>query len=126
MRQNFFQGLSPHHYYETWKKCIEPPKGLVVIRRQLAPLSLMISFKNLTTSVICNKCIIPNCSHPSWHGKVCFNIWRCHLWMTIMSSSMPMKFKLRSDSYIGVPIMFISLKELWPQVVQRQLLALVR
>jgi hypothetical protein len=35
----------------------------------------MISFKSLIINVICNKCVIPNYSHPSWHGKVCFNIW---------------------------------------------------
>ncbi len=43
-----------------------------------------------------------------------------------MNSNVPMKFKLKSGGYIGLPIMFLSLKELWPQVVLRQLLALVR
>jgi hypothetical protein len=43
-----------------------------------------------------------------------------------MNSNVPMRFKLRSNSYIGFPIMFLSLGELLPQVVQRQFLALVR
>jgi hypothetical protein len=37
-----------------------------------------------------------------------------------------MKFKLRSGDYIGLLIMFLSLGELWPQVVQWQLLALIQ
>jgi hypothetical protein len=45
--------------------------------------------------------------------------------MTIMNSDMPMRFILRSGGYIDLPIMFLSLGELWPQVVQWQLLALV-
>jgi hypothetical protein len=46
--------------------------------------------------------------------------------MIIMSSGVPMKFKLKSGGYIGLLIMFISLRELWPQVMQLQLLTLVR
>jgi hypothetical protein len=46
--------------------------------------------------------------------------------MTIMNSNVPMKFRLKSGSYIGLPIMFLSLGELWPQMVQWQLLALVQ
>ncbi len=42
-----------------------------------------------------------------------------------MNSGVPMKFKLKSGSCIGLPIMFLSLRGLWPQVVQKQLLALV-
>ncbi len=38
----------------------------------------MISSTNLIIDVICNKCIIPNYSHPSWHGRVCFNSWKGH------------------------------------------------
>ncbi len=30
--------------------------------------------------------------------------------MTIMNSSMPMRFRLRNGGYIGLPIMFLSLK----------------
>jgi len=45
--------------------------------------------------------------------------------MTIMSLSVPMKFRLRSGGYIGLPIMFLSLRELWSQVVQHQFLALI-
>jgi len=86
---------------------MESPKGPVDIRGWLAPLSSMISSRNLTASVICNKCIIPNYSHPSWHGRVCFNIWKGHLWMIIMNSNMPMRFKLRSGNYIGLQIMFL-------------------
>jgi hypothetical protein len=37
-----------------------------------------------------------------------------------------MRFKLKSGGYIGLSIMFLSLQELWPQVVQWQLLALVQ
>ncbi len=37
-----------------------------------------------------------------------------------------MIFRLRSGGYIGHPIMFLSLGQLWPQVVQQQLLALIR
>jgi hypothetical protein len=36
--------------------------------------------------------------------------------------SVPMRFRLKNGDYIGLPIMFLSLGELWPQVVQRQLL----
>jgi hypothetical protein len=36
-----------------------------------------------------------------------------------MSLSMPMKFKLKNVDYIGLPFMFLSLGELWPQVVQQ-------
>ncbi len=43
-----------------------------------------------------------------------------------MYLNVPIRLKLRSGNYIGLPIMFISLGELWPQVVQQQLLALVR
>jgi hypothetical protein len=39
---------------------------------------------------------------------------------------MPMKFKLRNGGYIGLPIMFLSLRELWPQLVQWQLLTLIQ
>jgi hypothetical protein len=115
--QIFLQGLSPHHCCKTWMRCMEPPKGLVNIQKWLTPLSWMISSRSLTIGVICNKCIIPNYSHLSWHGKVCFNIWKSHLWMTIMNSNVPMKFRLKSGGYIGLPIMFLSLQELWPKVV---------
>jgi hypothetical protein len=46
--------------------------------------------------------------------------------MTIMNSNMPMKLKLKSGAHIGLPIMFLSLGKLWPQLVQWQFLALVR
>ncbi len=46
--------------------------------------------------------------------------------MIIMNLSVPMKFRLRSDGYFNLPIMFLSLRKLWPQVVQWQHLALVR
>jgi hypothetical protein len=36
-----------------------------------------------------------------------------------------MIFRLRSGNYIGRTIMFLSLRGLWPQVVQQQLLALI-
>jgi hypothetical protein len=45
--------------------------------------------------------------------------------MIIMSLGVPMKFRLRSGGYIGLPIIFLSLRELWPQVVQHQFLALI-
>jgi hypothetical protein len=35
-----------------------------------------------------------------------------------------MRFRLKNGGYIGLPIMSLSLRELWPQVMQ-QLLALV-
>jgi hypothetical protein len=88
---------------------MEPLKGHVDIQGRLAPLSWMISSKSLIVGVICNKYVIPNCSHLSWHGRVCFNIWKGHLWMTIMNSNVPMKFRLKSGGYIGLPIMFLSL-----------------
>jgi hypothetical protein len=84
--------------------------------RALAPLCWMISSKSLIIGVICSKCIILNYSHPSWHGRVYFNIWKGHLWIIIMNSGVPMKFRLRSGGYIGLPIMFLSLQKLWPQV----------
>jgi hypothetical protein len=96
---------------------------IVDIQGQLAPLSWVISSNSLIVGVICSKCVIPDYSHLSWHGKVCFNIWRGYLWMTIMNLNVPMKFKLRSGSYIGLPIMFLSLGELLPQAVQQQFLA---
>jgi len=34
--------------------------------------------------------------------------------MIIMSLSMPMKFRLKNDGYIGPPIMTLSLGGLWP------------
>jgi len=105
------------HYYGTWRKFMEPPKGLVNIRRQLAPLSWMISSKSLTIGVICSKCVIPNYSHPSWHVRVCFNIWRCRLWMIIMSLNVPMIFKLKCGDYISLPIMFLSLRDFVPPSV---------
>jgi hypothetical protein len=49
---------------------MEPLKSPVNIQRSLAPLSSMISFKNLIVGVICSRCIIPNCSHPSCHRKL--------------------------------------------------------
>jgi hypothetical protein len=36
------------------------------------------------------------------------------LWMIIMSLGMPMKLILKSDGYIGPPIMTLSLGGLWP------------
>jgi hypothetical protein len=45
--------------------------------------------------------------------------------MILMSLGVPMIFILNSGGYIGFPIMFLSLRELWPQVVQQQLLALI-
>jgi hypothetical protein len=44
--------------------------------------------------------------------------------MIIMNLGVPMRFRLRSDDYIGIQIMFLSLRKLWPQVLQQQLLAL--
>jgi hypothetical protein len=38
--------------------------------------------------------------------------------MIIMKLGVPMRFKLRNGSYTDLPIMFLSLGELWPQVVQ--------
>jgi hypothetical protein len=46
-------------------------------------------------------------------------------WMTIMNLSVSMRFKLNSGIFIGLPIMFLSLRELWPQVMQWQFLILV-
>jgi hypothetical protein len=37
-----------------------------------------------------------------------------------------MIFRLRIGGHIGLPIMFLSLVELWPKVVQHKLLALIR
>ncbi len=121
----FLQGLSPHHYYGTGRRWIEPPKGPINIWGRLEPLSWVISSRSLIVSVICSKCVIPSCSHLSWHGRVCFNIWKGCLWMTIMNSGVPMRFRLKSGSYIGLPIMFLSLRKLWPQVVHRQFPALI-
>jgi hypothetical protein len=36
-----------------------------------------------------------------------------------------MIFRLKSGGYIGRLIIFLSLRRLWPQVVQQQLLALI-
>jgi hypothetical protein len=47
--------------------------------------------------------------------------------MIIMNSGMFMRFKLKTGDYIGVPIMFLSLGELWPQMpVQWLVLTLVQ
>jgi hypothetical protein len=70
----------------------------------------MISSSNFTIGVICNKCVIPNCSHLSRHRKVHFNILRGHLWMIIMNLVVPMRFRLRFGSYIDLPIMFFIIR----------------
>jgi len=44
---------------------MEPLKDIVSIQGRLAPSNLMTSTENLTTNVICDKCIIDNHSH---HG----------------------------------------------------------
>ncbi len=49
----------------------------------------MILYKNLASSVICNKCAIPNYSHLSWDKRVCFNIWKGWQWTIIMSLNTP-------------------------------------
>jgi len=103
---------------------MEPPKGPIDIQRQLAPLSWMISSKNLTIGVICSKSIIPSYSHLSWHVKVCFNIWKCHLWMIIMSLNVPMKFRLKSGDYINLPIMFLSLGDFVPPSVATSIVSI--
>ncbi len=53
------------HCYGTWMNSMESPKNIVSIQRRLAPSNPMTSIENLTTNVICNKCIIHNYSH---HG----------------------------------------------------------
>jgi hypothetical protein len=60
----------------------------------------------------------------AWKGL--FQHLEGHLWTIIMNLCMPMKFKLRNGGYIGLPIMFLSLRELWPQLVQWQLLTLIQ
>lgn len=74
-------GLSPHPCYGTWMTCIESSKDPIDIWGQLAPLNWMISSKNLTIVMICNKCEIINL-HLSWHRKVYSNIF---LWEIITS-----------------------------------------
>jgi hypothetical protein len=59
---------------ETWKTYMEPPRNLDGIQGWLVSLNKMISSKSSTINVICNKCIIPNCSHFPWHGMVYSNI----------------------------------------------------
>jgi hypothetical protein len=56
----------------TWMTCMGP----INIQRWLTQFSWMISSMSFTVGVICNKCVIPNYSYHSWHGKVCCNIWR--------------------------------------------------
>jgi len=74
----------------------------------------MISSRSLTTNVICNKCIIPPTIH-TFHGMERFvSTFGARLWMIIMSSCVPMRFRLRNGNYIGLPIMFLSLGGLWP------------
>jgi hypothetical protein len=46
--------------------------------------------------------------------------------MTIINLDLPMKFRLKSDAYIDLSIMFLLLGKLWLQMVQRQLLTLVQ
>ncbi len=46
--------------------------------------------------------------------------------MIIMNLNVPMKFRSRNVSYTSLPIMLLSLGELWPQVVQQQFLALAQ
>jgi hypothetical protein len=97
---------------------MEPSRGLANIHRWLAPLNCMISFKELTIGVLCNKCVLHNYSHFLWHGTLgCFNILKGYQWMIIMNLSVPMKLKLRSGDCIGHSIMFPSPKLLWPQVL---------
>jgi hypothetical protein len=92
--------------------------GPINIQGQLTPFSWMISSMSFIVGVICNKCVIPNYSYPSWHGKVYSSIWRGHLWMTIRNLGVPMKFKLRNGGYTSLLIMLLSLRELWTQVMQ--------
>ncbi len=42
-----------------------------------------------------------------------------------MSLGVSMRFKLKSDDIIGLLIMFLSLRELWPQVMQWQFVTLI-
>lgn len=100
--------------WDTWRRCMEPLKGLVDIQGQLAPSNWMIYSRNLVDGVTCNKCIIPIYSHLSRYGRVCSNIWRGCLWMSkILNLCLPMIFILRSCGYIGQPIMFPSHVDLW-------------
>jgi hypothetical protein len=92
---------------------MEPPKGPINIKGWLAPLNWMISSRNLRFCVICNKCIIT--PFMAWKG----------LFQHLEGSPMDdfhefrraMKLRLKNGGYIGLPIMFLSLGELWPQVV---------
>jgi hypothetical protein len=100
--------------WDTWKRCMEPLKGFVDIQGRLAPSSWMIYFRSLTYGVTCNRCVVLICSHLSWYGRFCSNIWRGCLWMIkILNLGVPVIFILKSCGYIGHPIMFPSQVDLW-------------
>jgi hypothetical protein len=63
------------HGWHVWN----PQRPPIAIQRKITPFSWMISSGSLTIGVICNKCVIFNCSYLSWHGKVCSNIWKGYL-----------------------------------------------
>ncbi len=52
---------------------------------QWAPSNWRTSFRSLILAVICRCYVMPDCSHPSWHGRDCFSTWRVLRWMIIMS-----------------------------------------
>jgi hypothetical protein len=81
---------------------------------------------SLILSVICRCYVMPDCSHPSWHGRDCFSTWKVLRWMIIMSFREIMLLRLRSGSSIGLHPMYLLLTMVLLVVVLLHHLLLVR
>jgi hypothetical protein len=57
---------------------------------------------SLILGAICKCCIMPDCFHPSWHGRDYFSSWRVLRWMIIMSFGEITLLKLRHGGSIGL------------------------
>jgi hypothetical protein len=75
---------------------------------------------------ICKCCLTPNCSHPSWHGRDCFNTWRVLRWMIIMSFGEIMMLRLKRGGSIGLHPMCLLFTVVLLVVVLLHCLLLVR
>jgi hypothetical protein len=93
---------------------------------QWAPSSWRTSFKSLILGVICRCYVMPNCSHPSWHGRDYFSTWKVLRWMIIMNFEEIMLLRLRSGGNIGLHPMYLLLTVVLLVVVLLHRLLLVR
>ncbi len=101
-------------------------KGPDITRVQWAPSSWRTSFKSLILGVICRCYAMPDCFHPSWHGRDCFNTWKVFKWMIIMSFEKIMLLRLKSGGSIGLHPMYLLLMVVLLVVVLLHCLLLVR